>query len=156
MDQSLTLVPLSFSHFNLIRKWRNDNKKYFLSQKEVSLWGHLKWFVSWKIEHLLNKDKFIYIIQVDGKPVGMIGIDIDNEWSATIQRVLLADTTLARSGVMSTALEMVIELHKVHLYRLEVLRDNVKAIAFYKKNKFFIEEDQDPQIVKMKRYYEED
>jgi RimJ/RimL family protein N-acetyltransferase len=77
----------------------------------------------------------MYIVMDDAYPAGTMGVILGEE--TEIQRVLLGEKKLARTGVMSEALQMLIEVYGPdRRYRLRVKPDNIPAIRFYEKNGF--------------------
>lgn len=116
----------------LLVRWRNENASFFSQQEPVTLESHLAWF---RDHYLASSQDHMYIIVADGRDVGTIGIMLPNE----IQRVLLGDKSLARSGVMSEALQALMDIYPSSVYWLRVLSGNSAAIAFYEKNGFGID-----------------
>jgi RimJ/RimL family protein N-acetyltransferase len=116
----------------LLVRWRNENAACFAGQAHVTRPGHDAWF-----RQVYQADPWdhMYMILHAGRPAGTIGARITGR-TAEIQRVLLGDKTLARTGVMSAALEQVMNAYGPRIWELRVLPGNRAAIAFYGKHGF--------------------
>jgi acetyltransferase (GNAT) family protein len=131
----------------LLVSWRNQDRDCFLDSSKITLESHRAWYY---YRYILDPADQMYMVVLDGKPVGTIGVRL-NKGSYEIQRVLLGEKTHAHSGVMSQALHLIFELYGPGGYFLEVLRDNLKAQQFYLKHEFKAVPTNDPKLQRMGR-----
>lgn len=80
-----------------------------------------------------------YLLEIENNPVGFISIkkESNNDW---FLNKLYVDTQLQRSGLGAFAVSQIISLQKMDSLRLQVNRQNYKAINFYFKMGFIIEQ----------------
>lgn len=119
--------------------WRNhdDVRIWFKNSNLLSLEQHRNWFQNYK-----NKDDdFLFIVEVDGKPVGqasVYGIQWEKE-SAEVGRFLVALEAAGR-GYISQACGALLQISRVTLglksLFLEVFEKNKRAIRLYQSNGF--------------------
>lgn len=118
-----------------LRLWKNANKNRFFFQNEISIEAQQSWFQNYQ----LQKNNYMYIVEVDLVGVGCMGIRLINDyWD--IYNVILGETTFAKKGYMSIALKkMIKDAQSVDLksVELEVLIDN-PAVNWYLSNSFQI------------------
>jgi RimJ/RimL family protein N-acetyltransferase len=112
-------------------RWRNENTRYFASQGTVTVAGHAAW---WR-RYQADPWDHMYMILAGGKPAGTIGARI-GPGPGEIQRVLLGDKSLRRSGVMTAALDLVMSAYGVRIWKVRVLGGNKAAFRFYETNGF--------------------
>jgi RimJ/RimL family protein N-acetyltransferase len=131
-----TLRKMDISDLPYIVAWRNENAAYFPGATPLTPVSHKHWYYQ---TYLTDPADHMYMVTLDGEPVGTIGVRILPETiqhDFEIQRVLLGDKTFARSGVMTAALHEIYALYGHGWYRLQVLQGNERAIRFYEKNDF--------------------
>lgn len=138
---NMKLKPLTKSYLELLRLWRNQNRKFFLSQKLITKKAQQKWYKTYKA----NPNDKIYIVFYQNIPVGSIGTTISKN-RVEIGRVMLGEKKWERRGIMGEALEKVISWFKNKKIFLRVLCENQRAISFYKKHGFKV-------MAKEKNYY---
>jgi len=142
------LLPVSKFHLkdnNLIKNlctWRNRNTKMYFSQFKATFEGTRKW-----LENLVNKDEqriMFLVLNNNGKVIGHLGFNncINKNFEFEIDNVVRVSSI--NKGLMSKALNSLIEwaykITFVDQFYLRVFKNNKKAINFYKKNNFYIEE----------------
>jgi RimJ/RimL family protein N-acetyltransferase len=115
----------------LLVAWRNADRDRFGDTAPLTLDGHLSW---WSGVYEQDPWDHLYIIEAGGVPAGTIGIRLGGR--PEIQRVLLGDKTLARTGVMSAALDLLTDGYGLPQYWLRVRTGNAPAIRFYECNDF--------------------
>ena len=119
---------------NNLRKWKNDNKGAFFSQKTISLRQQIRWFKAY--QKRLND--YMFVVVADGDAVGCMGIRLlDDKWD--IYNVIICKEFSGR-GLMSQALKEMIDIAILHddlPITVKVLKNN-KAVDWYRKNGFSI------------------
>lgn len=114
--------------------WRNREnvRKWFRFDKELTLDQHISWFASY-----LSKDNdFTFVFEVDSKPVGQLAIyNLDRQsQKAEVGRILL-DESCQGKGFATEALTGLIQIAGIHLgcqsVWLEVKSANARAIRVY-------------------------
>ena len=111
--------------------WRNADAACFGDGTPLSAREHYMWYH----ETYLNDPRdHMYIVMHDYRPAGTIGIKLGS--TPEIQRVLLGDKKLSRTGVMSDALERLRSMYRFPEYKLAVKPDNIPAIRFYERDGF--------------------
>lgn len=115
----------------LLVAWRNADLKAFGDTTPLTLLSHAVW---WDWTYELDPWDHLYIVETGGKPAGTIGVKLGGR--PEIHRVLLGDKTLARTKVMSTALELLTTGYGFPRYWLLVKPGNEPAIRFYERNGF--------------------
>lgn len=129
----IKLQPLSEELIETLRQWRNENRKYFVSQEIITPEMQKKWYEKYR----KNPDDTIYIVFYQGKPVGALATIIRGE-DIEIGRFMLGRKEHARKGIIGEALELVLAKFANKRIFLEVLKDNTIAVCFYRKHKFTI------------------
>ena len=116
----------------LLVRWRNENAASFASREPVTRASHDAWF-----RKVYQGDPWdhMYMIFAGNRPAGTIGARVSGR-VAEIQRVLLGDKALARTGIMSAALEQVMNAYGPRIWELRVLPGNRAAAGFYEKHGF--------------------
>jgi len=117
---------------SLLVKWRNENSRYFPPGPRLTHASHLSWFTA---TYLTDLHDHLYLVLADGRPAGTIGLRVTGV-SGEIGRVLLGDRSVARHGIMSGALKLLMDGWQLRHYFLRVLPGNRAAIAFYARNGF--------------------
>lgn len=130
----IELEPLNDDNYMLLLKWRNENRKFFISQVEIDEVAHDRWYDLYKE----SRNRQTYIVKVNGARIGTIGAVHESAETVVIANVMLGDKSYARQGCMSVALDMVMQRHPSKRYFLTVLKSNDAAIAFYKKRGFTV------------------
>jgi RimJ/RimL family protein N-acetyltransferase len=114
--------------------WRNREnvRKWFRFDKELTLDQHLNWFAG----YILKEDDFTFVFEVDSKPVGQFAIyNLDRKsQTAEVGRILL-DESCQGKGYATEALAGLVQIAEIHLgcrsVWLEVKSDNARAIRVY-------------------------
>ena len=127
----VTLRKAAWADGPLLVAWRNADRDLFGDTAPLTLDGHLSW---WSGVYERDPRDHLYIVEAGGAPAGTIGIRLGGR--PEIQRVLLGDKTLARTGVMTAALDLLTESYGLPRYWLRVKTTNDPAIRFYERNGF--------------------
>lgn len=74
---TLTIRPANMEDSGNLFRWRNDPEtcKNSLNTNQVELDGHLKWLAA----SLINPDRTLFIVELDGAPVGTARLDYSGE-----------------------------------------------------------------------------
>jgi len=115
----------------LLVGWRNADRDLFGDITRLTLDGHLSW---WSGVYERDPWDHLYIVEAGGTPAGTIGIRLGGR--PEICRVLLGDKTLARTGVMTAALNLLTGRYGLPRYWLRVRTGNTPAVRFYERNGF--------------------
>lgn len=127
----VTLRKAAPGDADLLVEWRNADAGRFGDPAPLTLEAHYRW---WFQVYERDLADHLYIVLAGGKPAGTIGIRLGGP--PEICRVLLGDKTLARTRVMSTALNLLTAGYGLTSCRLRVRADNEPAIRFYGRNGF--------------------
>lgn len=95
-NSTVRITPMSEEDLELVCAWRSNPNIYrhFRQQQGPLEWdSHVEWF------HSRSDDRHDFIIQYDGRRVGVVSIDASNEVG-----VLLGDFSARGQGVATTAL----------------------------------------------------
>ena len=145
------LKPLTRENIELLRRWRNENREYFVTQDIITSDMQNNWF-----ENIYSKnvDDTIYVVYSGDKPVGTLAM-IKRGDDYEMGRVMLGEKKHKRKGVMGQATEQLLsefstedESQRVFL---EVLKGNEPAINFYKKHGFVECGENETELI-MERY----
>jgi RimJ/RimL family protein N-acetyltransferase len=124
-------------------QWRNENAEFFPKQSPITIESHLRWFHE---QYETNPSDHTYMVTYDGRDVGTMGLLTDTQ---EIQRVMLGDKSVARTGVMGRALNLLTR-DLEHCW-LRVLVNNKPAIKFYKKHGFVVVREQEMYLIMSRR-----
>ena len=131
----VTLRKATWADGPLLVAWRNADRDLFGDTTPVTLDRHRYWWFQVYEQDPLDH---LYIVEAGGAPAGTIGVRVGDR--PEIQRVLLGDKALARTGVMTAALELLLDLLTDAYGRpscwLRVKTTNAPAIRFYERNGF--------------------
>lgn len=135
MDKSLKikLIPVDAFNYDIIRVWRNHNRKYFINQKYVEEEDHHRWFA----ENNADKNTKMFLIESDKRLAGMIKLKFIKNY-IEINNVLIAYKKDRGKGIMSEVMDMVVKKYPKYKMFLEVLKNNKNAIDFYEGKGFSI------------------
>ena len=147
MDKlQITLIPITNSNYEILRKWRNENREFFISSHEISEKEHLDWFNN----YLKKGINDMYIISIDDKYVGNIRLTKVSDSMIEINNVLIGDISYRGKGVMSKTFDYIFSMYDKMSFQLEVLKTNTNAIDFYIRKGFKIVEEKN-NIILMKK-----
>jgi len=121
---------LSETESEIALKFRNDNKKWMINDKEISLEEHLKW-----IESLKHNDKIIYyLVFKDNKPFMAIDYhDIDWNLKEAYWGYFLGDKNYTSEVLKIEKIIIDIAFNKLGLNKLICLNDiNNSVINIHK------------------------
>ncbi|WP_069998734.1 GNAT family N-acetyltransferase [Cellulosilyticum sp. I15G10I2] len=131
----------------LLARWRNENPSMSADQFTATSQGTEKWLDELIIQ---RDDRILFlIVTVDGEKVGHIGYSSFNyeEQSCEVDAVLRGEKSV-HPGMMTFALGALtswgLKDLKLLIIRLRVFSDNTRAVAFYKRNNFYIEAENHP------------
>jgi len=137
MISRVSLEKLTESNYKLLRKWRNENRKYFKNSQYVNVKQHENWFRG----YLFDIHDYSFVVYYDNVPVGVVGLNLQSG-TASIERVMLGDKSKGGKGIITTALIYLMASFGFTEYYLCVLKNNEKATKLYKNLgfKFWYEE----------------
>ena len=92
---------------------------------------------TWFATYQKNKNDRIFLVFYDSIPVGCISV-IHRKNEIEIGRVMLGEKNYARKGIMGQALEQIVTANKNKKIFIEVLKNNIAGVNFYKKHGFAI------------------
>jgi len=137
----ITFRPLAEKDIVWRRKWLSDPEvTRFLGtlvRQGVDLDFHQKWFDS----YFKDGKKEIFMIVVDERPVGQVGLlDINLADKNAALYIMIGEKDMHRQGIGSKAMEFIIDygFKKLDLHRiwLQVHAQNTAAIKLYEKFNF--------------------
>lgn len=146
MNIEIVLRLLSFEHVELLRRWRNQNRFFFIHQQTITKRIQKNWFKRYKED----PHDTIYIVYYQFSPVGVLGVTEYRD-EIEIGRLMLGDKRYEKRGIMTGALELIISKYRHKKLFLKVIKTNVIAQKFYNKNKFVIVGEEKNWYI-MKRY----
>lgn len=126
-------TTLSESQKKMILAWRNHEnvKEYMYNANDISEAEHFSFIESLRT----REDRCYFLVQDEGKDIGVIDFNDISKESATIG--LYANPTLHQKGVGSLLMDAIVayafETLKVRILKAEVFEDNAKAKALYEK-----------------------
>ncbi|MEA2016030.1 MAG: GNAT family N-acetyltransferase [Actinomycetota bacterium] len=133
-EGNITLRSIEKEDIELIRKWRNENRRYFFYKEEIDAGQQEEWFKSYKN----NGKENIFIVEFEGLKVGCIGFRFINN-TIDVYNVILGDKKFGGRGIMGRALKLmcgyIIDNYDGEI-TLMVLPENNKARQWYIKNGF--------------------
>lgn len=133
------LEKLTGETIQLVRKWRNKNRHYFIHKQLITHKQQEKWYE----QYIRDLGRWYFIVCCDDKKIGFIGMSCISNDEARIETVLLGEEEYRRNGYMGVALEKIMTLFPYKTYSLLVLKNNAVAISFYKKNGFTVVNEND-------------
>lgn len=138
-NEYIKLRLLTENDLELIREWRNrdDAKKWFKDSGYITLDQHKHWF-----EKYIDKENdFHFIVEANKAPVGQASVYniCRTKGDAEIGRFLVAPGHEGKGYIKQACMELIKfcreDLQLRYIF-LEVMSNNVKAIALYKNNGF--------------------
>ena len=142
----VTLRPLTHDKIEMVRQWRNDPKiqQYMEYREEITPEMQEKWFA--KINE--SDNQFYFIIEVDGKDVGLINIkDIDYDKKEGEPGIFIWDDDYLESDVsyrsMFSMMDFVFNTLNLNKMVIHVLNDNPRAIKYNKSYGYKLSEGQE-------------
>ncbi len=136
-------VHLSEHERELVRKWRNNPgiKMWMYSRRVISAAEHKRFIESLKHD---NKNYYWLVKLLSGDLIGVIylnRVDLDNRNAYMgIYANPDLDKVQHKGSMLLESIKMVgFNEASLHTIKLEVVENNLKAIAFYKKNGFIEE-----------------
>ena len=146
---NLVLVPIGNIHLNddkIIKKlceWRNKNPQAFLQKKKTNF----KKTKHWMKKNLLEvKDKILFLVLKDNVPIGHIGFAncLNRKMNFEVDNLIKGEF-IKDKNVFSDVWQSLMRWAKDTFFLNEifwrVIRNNLRAISFFKKNNFCIIDD---------------
>jgi len=136
-ERDILLRPVVEQDIESMRNWRNSDwaRNFFLDSSIITKEQQQKWF-----ENYLEKtDDFMFIIEWQGKAVGMVGIYNVNKkpGHAEFGRLLIGEELARGKGIGKKTVELLSKFAmqelKIKQIDLEVFADNERALAIYQK-----------------------
>ena len=141
MDYQIYLRPMTEDDAELIVAWRNkpELKRFFISQADFTIEGHLKWFRTMKESG--RACQMMIIDKRDDRPLGSVDIkDIDHDHHKGEYGIFIGDEAARGRGIGTEAAKLMIQygFEKLGLHRiyLRALAGNEQAIRSYEKAGF--------------------
>ena len=141
MEEQIYLRPMTEEDAELIVTWRNkpELKRFFISQSDFTMEGHLKWFRSMKESG--RACQMMIIDKKDDRPLGSVDIkDIDHVHHKGEYGIFIGDEAARGRGIGTEAAKLMIRygfeqlgLHRIYL---RALAGNGQAIRSYEKAGF--------------------
>lgn len=142
-NKRIILKPLEAEDIEDLRNLRNRNKQFFATQTEITKEGQEKWYQSY-----LQKDNDIMFKVVLGKKpeqfIGAVAV-YDIDWEAKtceFGRIVIDKEKTDEKGIGTQTVEGICQFAfsglKMKKIKAEVLKENARAIAVYKKVGFVI------------------
>jgi RimJ/RimL family protein N-acetyltransferase len=130
----ITLKSIGTEDIELLRNWKNQNRKYFFYKDVISPSQQREWFNS----YVNNEKENIFIVEYEGNRVGCMGFRLMDD-VIDVYNVICGNKNFGGRGIMGRALRLmcsyIIDNHDREI-TLMVLLDNKKAIDWYVKNGF--------------------
>lgn len=146
IERDITLETISREDIELLREWKNKNKKSFFYNKVITPGQQKEWYE----DYLKRTDDYMFIIRFRSNMIGCMGFRVSGGL-IDIYNVILGKKEFGGKGLMSRALRLlcsyIIDNFKEDI-RLDVLSDN-KAKKWYSNNGF-IETDIQDDFISMK------
>lgn len=128
----ISLRKITADDAPLLVEWRNADMEFFGDGKTLlTREGHDLWYDT---VYLNDPRDHMYMVMRDDLPVGTVAAILGKD-GTEISRVLLGEKDLVRSGVMSAALELIVDVYPGP-YWLRVKSHNSRAISFYQMHGF--------------------
>ena len=128
--RDVTLRSVGASDQSNLRRWKNDHRESFFYKGSISPADQIKWFQG----YLARPDDHMFVVWVDGMPVGCMGFRvIDRKIDA--YNIILGVASMGKRGVMSGAFRMLCSYAmKLHsgVPGLKVLKGS-PAVSWYKR-----------------------
>lgn len=136
MSDEVHLRQITDLDDGLIVGWRNDpdNARWFPRQEPWTISGHRRWYFH---QYLTDPSQNLYIVYRDHQPIGTVGMTIKHGWGE-LERMMLGDKALARGGYMRQGMRQLMKAYGLQSYWLRVMPDNVRTIAFHRRNGFTV------------------
>lgn len=132
-EGDIILRTATRSDIELIRKWKNENRKYFFYNKIIKARQQSEWFKS----YVSTAGDYIFLIEYKGLRIGCIGFRLVGE-VIDIYNVILGDKKFSGRGIMGRALRLMCSYIRDNYNEeitLKVLSEN-KARLWYMQNGF--------------------
>lgn len=129
------LRKLKKSDIEMLRKWRNGNRNFFLNSAIVSTEQQKNWFENYK----QKESDIVFILEtLDGIPVGSVSLyHIDQDKKTAEYGRLMIDDQYKRKGYAEDATKALIDFAflQIDLNKiiLKVIKTNNRAINLYNK-----------------------
>jgi UDP-4-amino-4,6-dideoxy-N-acetyl-beta-L-altrosamine N-acetyltransferase len=141
-DSAVNLRPLELGDIIRVREWRNmpEIGRYMYTAHQISEPEHAAWFA----KALDAPDRTYWIIELDGRPVGLANLyDINREHARAYWAFYLADPSVRGRGVGSATERFVLDyaFRTLGLNKLccEVLSNNEAVVAMHEKFGFRVD-----------------
>lgn len=155
-NKRIMLKPLEASDIEDLRNLRNRNKQFFATQTEITKEGQEKWY-----RNYLQKDNDImFKVVLSEKPEQFIGAvavyDIDREAkTCEFGRIVIDKELVSEKGIGTETVEGICQFAfselRMQKIKAEVLKENARAIAVYKKVGFVVVyETEDMDVMEVK------
>ncbi len=149
-EKKITIRTITNNDIELIRYWRNDEsiRSCFVDSKIISSSQQQNWYEGYKNK----KDDYMFIIELEQKPVGSIALYHITSTTAEYGRLMIGEKMALGKGVAQTASKLIIqfaEILGIECIYLEVFKSNIVAYNLYLKVGFKDIEHNDTLMYKM-------
>ena len=158
-QEKVSLVPMDLESSEKYRIVRNheENRKWFLSEKKISLQSQRKWFQ----KYLLAENEYMFSILDEGKifigGCGIYDVDKDRGMGEFGRIVIESERKFAGYGYLATVAAVRIAKEELGLKKLllEVKKDNISAQKMYLKAGFqyCVSEEKSMKDIMMERMF---
>lgn len=142
-EGDIILNTIEKNDIELLRKWKNNNRKYFFYNKIIKAQQQVEWYHS----YLNNTDDYIFLVEYAGSKIGCIGFRLMDD-VIDIYNVILGNKEFGERGIMGRALKLMCSYIMDNYNKeitLKVLSEN-KARLWYLKNGFEEIEEKDNYV----------
>ena len=154
-SEIINFVELGDQQKELVRQWRNhaDISKWMRTDHIISSDEHLAF-----IERLKSDKKNVYwLVNDNGQEIGVIYLSNINFENSTAYLGIYANPYLSGVGAKLIGILKELSFNVLGLsgLKLEVMENNLRAINFYKKHGFVLENKKNEQITRDGKLYHE-
>ena len=121
--------PIEVNDAELVVRWRNANRDCFFDNKVITTDTHLEFMRNRKLHNL------IWIAEVDGEPIGMVGLKVDVEQHIAEYRSVVVDENYRGRGygreIQQAALDYAFKILRVKQVWVDYLASNEIGSRLY-------------------------
>lgn len=156
-SNNLELREITISDIENLRRWKNDNRKSFFYQEEISPEQQKKWYAGY-VERL---NDYMFIVEensgTDTYPekhaIGCMGFRLENECTIDLYNIIRGEESISHA-TMRSAMQMMLcyiaDMFPKYKIKCDVLKDN-PAVEWYKKCGLAIWEEKEYYIMGIRK-----
>lgn len=148
--QQLEVRPIRANDIETLRVWKNANRQAFFYKNEISFEQQKVWFESFSE----IRDQKMFLLEQSGQPIGCVGFRVVRSREVDLFNLILGEVAYRGRGLMSMAYQSLEKkLSSLGVVRIEakVIPSNHKAIAFYLKQEFRVQNETSSYLIMKKR-----